>query len=155
MNSERCWQLGLIVSDLRQLHRSHSRRTTAISVLVECRVTDYGEGTSNVSPGRGRRIVAALARSPGDTIDQGYGPRGSTSAVSSPLTRGRRLGQANPQPSRRQGIIKASLVSAAQDESPSRRTCDNGGDFDCGGRLLGFYAGNQGHQLIHEQGERS
>jgi hypothetical protein len=66
---------------------------------------------------------------------------------SSPLTRGRGWGQANPQPSRRQGIIKASLVSAAQDESPSRRTCDDGGDFDCGGRLLGFHAGNQGHQL--------
>ena len=83
-------------------------------------------------------------------IDHGYGPQGSTSAVIFPANPGTWMGQANPQPSRREGIIKASLVSAVHDESPSRRTYDEGGGFDCGGRLLGFHAENQGHQQLHQ-----
>jgi hypothetical protein len=121
MNSERCWQLGLIVSELITSAARHAfgncigvirGELLPSASLVECRVTDYGEGTSSVSPGRGLRIVAALARSPGDTIDQGYGPPRSTSAVIFPANPGTWMGQANSPPSRREGITKASFVNA-------------------------------------------
>jgi hypothetical protein len=55
------------VGDLALRHKAQQRSVTLINCvagtsgpsLVDCRVMDYDEGTSNVSPGRRRRIVAA------------------------------------------------------------------------------------------------
>ena len=70
------------VGDLALRHKAQQRSVTLINCvagtsgpsLVDCRVMDYDEGTSNVSPGRGRRIVAAppkVAANYSDAITEG------------------------------------------------------------------------------------
>jgi two-component sensor histidine kinase len=94
MNSERCWRLGLIVSELITNAERHAFRNGGglirIEMLpslsfVECRVTDNGTGEPNICPGHGLRIVEALAKSLGGTIDQRFGPRGATAVVIFPI----------------------------------------------------------------------
>ena len=94
MESERCWRLGLIVSELitnAVRHAFHSGGG-AIRVellpsasFVECRVTDNGSGAANVNHGHGLKIIGALAESLGGRIDQQFGPRGATSVLIFPL----------------------------------------------------------------------
>jgi two-component sensor histidine kinase len=90
MNSERCWRLGLIVSELITNAERHAFRNGGglirVELLpslsfVECRVTDNGTGESNTPPGHGRKIVEALTKSLGGTIDQRFGPNGATAVV--------------------------------------------------------------------------
>ena len=90
MNSERCWRLGLIVSELITNAERHAFRNgggwVQIELLpslpfVECRVTDNGTGEANTRPGHGLKIVEALARSLGGTIDQRFGPHGATAVL--------------------------------------------------------------------------
>jgi two-component sensor histidine kinase len=90
MNSERCWRLGLIVSELITNAERHAfpnggglirvELTPSLS-LVECRITDNGTGEANTSPGHGLKIVEALAKSLGGTIDQRFGPHGATAVL--------------------------------------------------------------------------
>jgi hypothetical protein len=49
--------------------------------FVECRVTDSGTSEANTRPGHGRRIVEALSKSLGGTIDQRFGPHGATTVL--------------------------------------------------------------------------
>jgi two-component sensor histidine kinase len=94
MDSERCWRLGLIVSELitnAVRHAFHSGGG-AISIellpsasFVECRVADNGSGVANVNHGHGLKIIGALAESLGGSIDQQFGPRGATSVLIFPL----------------------------------------------------------------------
>jgi two-component sensor histidine kinase len=90
MNSERCWRLGLIVSELitNAVHHAFDERGGVIRVelrpsrsFVECRVTDNGTSEPNIPPGHGLKIIAALARSLEGTIEQHFGPRGATSVL--------------------------------------------------------------------------
>jgi two-component sensor histidine kinase len=90
MTSERCWRLGLIVSELITNAERHAfpsgggliRVEVLPSLpLVECRVTDNGTGEANTCPGHGLKIVEALAKSLGGTIDQRFGPHGATAAL--------------------------------------------------------------------------
>jgi two-component sensor histidine kinase len=90
MNSERCWRLGLIVSELITNAERHAFRNGGglirVELLpslsfVECRVTDNGTGEANTCPGHGLRIVEALAKSLGSTIDQRFGPHGATAIL--------------------------------------------------------------------------
>lgn len=90
MNSGRCWRLGLIVSELITNAERHAFRNggglVRIEMLpslsfVECRVTDNGTGEANTRPGQGLKIVKALAKSLGGTIDQRFGPHGATAVV--------------------------------------------------------------------------
>lgn len=90
MNSEQCWRLGLIISELITNAARHAfdERGGVIRVelrpsrsFVECRVTDNGSSEANIRPGHGLKIVAALARSLGGTIEQRFGPRGATSVL--------------------------------------------------------------------------
>jgi two-component sensor histidine kinase len=90
MNSERCWRLGLIVSELITNAERHAfgKGGGLISVellpslsFVECRVTDNGTGEPNTYPGYGLKIVEALAKSLGGTIDQRFGPHGATAVL--------------------------------------------------------------------------
>jgi two-component sensor histidine kinase len=95
MNSERCWRLGLIASELITNAARHAfseggglirvelRRSGS---FVECRVTDNGTGQSNIRPGRGLQIVEALAESLDGTIHQQFGPVGSASVLAFPLS---------------------------------------------------------------------
>jgi len=49
--------------------------------FVECRVTDNGSCEANTTPGHGLKIVEALARSLGGTIDQRFGSGGATAVL--------------------------------------------------------------------------
>jgi two-component sensor histidine kinase len=90
MNSDRCWRLGLIVSELITNAERHAFRNGGgwirVELLpslsfVECRVTNNGTGEPNSSPGHGLKIVEALTKSLGGTIDQRFGPLGATAVV--------------------------------------------------------------------------
>jgi two-component sensor histidine kinase len=90
MKSERCWRLGLIVSELITNAERHAFRTGGGLIRVEllpslsfleCRVTDNGTSEANTDPGQGLKIVEALARSLGGTIDQRFGPHGATAVL--------------------------------------------------------------------------
>jgi two-component sensor histidine kinase len=90
MNSERCWRLGLIVSELITNAERHAFRNGGglirVELLpslsfIECRVTDNGTSKENTRPRHGLKIVAALANSLGGTIDQRFGPRGATAVL--------------------------------------------------------------------------
>ena len=90
INSERCWRLGLIVSELVTNAERHAfgNGGSLIRVellpstsVVECRVTDNGASKMNIYPGRGLKIVEALARSLGGAIDQTFGPQGAAAVL--------------------------------------------------------------------------
>jgi two-component sensor histidine kinase len=90
MNSQRCWRLGLIVSELITNSVRHGLSETGGAICVElvpaspfikCRVTDNGTSQPVIRPGRGLEIVAALAKSLGGTIDHEFGPQGATSLL--------------------------------------------------------------------------
>ena len=90
MNSERCWRLGLIVSELITNAERHAFRNGGgwirvellpSSSFVECRVTNNGTGEPNTPPGHGLKIVEALTKSLGGTIDHRFEPHGATVAV--------------------------------------------------------------------------
>jgi two-component sensor histidine kinase len=94
INSERCWRLGLIVSELITNAERHAFGSggglirvelLTFTSFVECRITDNGKGEENTCPGRGLKIVEALARSLGGTIDQKFGPQGATAVLIFPL----------------------------------------------------------------------
>lgn len=90
MESERCWRLGLIVSELITNSARHAFRekngTIRVELLpspsiIECRVMDDGEGAPTIFPGNGIKIIASLAKSLGGTIDQHFGPQGASSVL--------------------------------------------------------------------------
>lgn len=94
MDSERCWRLGLIVSELITNSARHAFHDAggAIRVefmpaasFIECRVTDNGSAAQNIRPGRGSRIMEALAASLGGTIEQQFGPNGTETVLIFPL----------------------------------------------------------------------
>ena len=96
MDSERCWRLGLIVSELitNAVRHAFHGGGGAIRVellpsasFVECRVTDNGSGAANANHGHGLQIIGALAESLGGRIDLQFGPQGATSVLIFPLCR--------------------------------------------------------------------
>jgi two-component sensor histidine kinase len=95
MNSERCWRLGLIVSELITNAARHAFRDDGGLIRVElllsrtfvhCRVTDNGANEINIRPGSGLKIVEALAKSLGGSIGHHFGPRGAESVLRFPLS---------------------------------------------------------------------
>jgi two-component sensor histidine kinase len=93
MNSERCWRLGVIVSELVTNAARHAFRERGGTIvvellstasLVECRVTDDGTAEANVRPGQGLQIVQAMAEGLNGKVRQHFGPVGSTSVLSFP-----------------------------------------------------------------------
>jgi two-component sensor histidine kinase len=94
MNSERCWRLGLIVSELITNAARHAFcddgglirvELLPSATFVECRVTDNGARETNIRPGWGLKIVDALAKSLGGSIDHHFGSKGATSVLIFPL----------------------------------------------------------------------
>jgi two-component sensor histidine kinase len=90
MNTDRCWRLGLIVSELitnAERHAFHKRggwvrvELLPSASFVECRVSDNGASEGAINPGRGLRIVEALASSLGGVIKQDFGPHGATALL--------------------------------------------------------------------------
>jgi two-component sensor histidine kinase len=96
MEADRCWRLGLIVSELvtnaaRHAFKEHGGlirvELRATTKSLECRVIDNGVGIANVRAGCGLKILRALARGLGGTIEQWSGPHGTTSVVLFPMIR--------------------------------------------------------------------
>jgi two-component sensor histidine kinase len=107
MDSERCWRLGLIVSELvgNAARHAFGRRGGIIRVelvpstsFVQCRIRDNGKSESTARPGNGLRIVDALAGSLGGRFVQHFGPRGTRSVLTFPQDR--ELGRIAPTPKR-------------------------------------------------------
>jgi two-component sensor histidine kinase len=93
MDSQRCWRLGLIVSELITNSARHAFRDDGGLIrvellpstsVIECRVTDNGTGKPIVRPGNGTNIIASLANSLGGTIAQHFGPQGSMTVLAFP-----------------------------------------------------------------------
>jgi two-component sensor histidine kinase len=94
MDSERCWRLGLIVSELITNAARHAFRESGGTIrvelmpttsFVECWVIDNGVAAPNVRPGLGLRIMRALSSSLGATIDQQFGSSGTATVLIVPL----------------------------------------------------------------------
>jgi two-component sensor histidine kinase len=97
MSCDRCWRLGLIVSELITNSVRHAFgggggsirvELAQLQSVVECRVTDNGKGESSAGLGHGRLIIEGLVRSLGGTITQRFEHYGSTSVVRIPLKPG-------------------------------------------------------------------
>jgi two-component sensor histidine kinase len=95
MSSERCWRLGLILSELITNSARHAFRESGgmirIELLpsrtfVECRITDNGVGKEDIRRGRGLEIVEGLTRSLQGSIDQHFGLQGASSVLIIPLS---------------------------------------------------------------------
>ena len=94
MDSERCWRLGLIVSELITNSTRHAfhENSGLIRVellpsasIIECRVTDNGTSKPIIRPGNGTRIIESLAQSLGGTLQQHFGSRGTTAVLILPV----------------------------------------------------------------------
>jgi two-component sensor histidine kinase len=95
LDSEQCWKLGMIVSELITNSAKHAFREAAGTITVEvvcarhtvrCRVTDDGSSRRpSAESGTGLSIVNALAHELGGTFSQRIGSSGSVSLVTFPL----------------------------------------------------------------------
>jgi two-component sensor histidine kinase len=88
MNSERCWRLSMIISELITNSARHAFRDAGGKIRVElfrcgrfvhCRVADDGTAPEEIRPGRGSAIVKGLIASLDGTINQHFGPGGAVS----------------------------------------------------------------------------
>jgi two-component sensor histidine kinase len=96
MDAERCWRLGLIVSELITNSTRHAFGDNGGLIrvellpsrsIIECRVTDNGTSEPIICPGNGTKIISSLVKSLGGTIDQHFGPQGATSVLIFPACR--------------------------------------------------------------------
>jgi two-component sensor histidine kinase len=96
MDAERCWRLGLIVSELITNSARHAFGDNGGLIrvellpsrsIIECRVTDNGTSEPILCPGNGTKIISSLVQSLGGTIDQHFGPQGATSVLIFPACR--------------------------------------------------------------------
>jgi two-component sensor histidine kinase len=94
MDSERCWRLGMIISELVTNAARHAFGDGGGKIQVElsrrgplanCRVADDGTAPENIRPGRGFAIVQGLIATLHGTINQHFGPRGSVSDMNFPM----------------------------------------------------------------------
>lgn len=97
MESDRCWYLGMIISELISNSSRHAftKGSGTIRVVlsqdgsyVTCCVADNGTAPADIWPDRGFKIVKALAVRLQGTIEQQCGPRGTVSVLTFPLSRG-------------------------------------------------------------------
>ncbi len=94
MNSERCWRLGMIISELvtnaaRHVFGDAGGKThvklSRCGPFINCRVADDGTASEKIQPGRGFAIVEGLIASLHGTINQYFGPGGSVSDMNVPV----------------------------------------------------------------------
>ena len=90
IRSDQCWRLGLIVFELvtNAVRHGFDSAGGVIHVellpsdsLVECRVADNGCGTAGARPGRGLKIVEALAEAVGGRVEHFSGADGTTAVL--------------------------------------------------------------------------
>jgi two-component sensor histidine kinase len=85
LDASRCWRVGLVIAELVRNAARHglSGGAGAVWVVVEdlagrvrCSVCDDGAGAQGARPGRGRRLVQALAAELGGSITWSFAPNG-------------------------------------------------------------------------------
>jgi two-component sensor histidine kinase len=90
MSSQRCWILGLILSELITNAAKHAFRNNPGTIRVEllplgtnlrCRVSDNGASEINSKRGQGSRIVEALTLCLGGTIESQFRLHGSNTVL--------------------------------------------------------------------------
>ena len=91
--ADRCWRVGLIVSELitNAIRHAFADRGGAITVeigsaadIVHCRVSDNGKSCGSAAPGRGSRIVEALAGELGGCVERQFTATGTTVLLAFP-----------------------------------------------------------------------
>jgi two-component sensor histidine kinase len=94
MRSERCWKLGIIVSELITncvRHAFEGRggkiriELNSVGPYVQCCVIDNGSSQSSGLPGQGLKIITALARELDGEIVHRFGAEGAVSVLMFPL----------------------------------------------------------------------
>lgn len=94
LGAQRCWRMGMIVSELIVNASRHAFSGDGGKILVElssgdalavCTVTDNGSAPENVRPGQGLTIVRALAGDLSGSVDHQFGPRGTIVTLSFPV----------------------------------------------------------------------
>ena len=95
LESDRSWRVGLIVAELIRNAARHGfgcgPGTVRVSIAetrgwVRCRVSDNGRLAGNPQPGRGRRLVEALAAELGGSVDWSFTPAGCLARLDIPKT---------------------------------------------------------------------
>lgn len=95
LTAERCWMLGMIVSEIITNAVRHAFdaaggeirvRLAVRDLAAECRISDTGKARGNVRPGRGLKIMQELADALGGQIAFRFGPRGAVVVVRFPLS---------------------------------------------------------------------
>jgi len=93
VDTKTCWRIGMMVSELVTNAVRHAFGGTRGTVLVEmsklggeiyCRVSDDGCSGACPSPGRGTRIVKALATELGGAVEWTFRPLGASVLISFP-----------------------------------------------------------------------
>lgn len=95
LDAERCWRIGLILTELVRNAARHglggragsiSIRIQALDGGVSCLVRDYGAQARHASrPGRGRRLVETLAAELGGSVDWRFTPIGCIAHFQMPI----------------------------------------------------------------------
>ena len=94
ISSDRCWRLGMIVSELitNSMRHAFDGRGGTIRVelsssgpYVECCVMDNGSSRERREPGQGLKIVEALAKELNGNAVYRFGPKGAFSVVIFPI----------------------------------------------------------------------
>jgi two-component sensor histidine kinase len=100
LEAERCWKLGLIVSELltnvarhAQFGARHPKLRVELMLagnIVKCRVTDNGSAPEPIRRGRGLVIIGELASSLGGRVHTSRAAEGSSFLLTFPLTEAER-----------------------------------------------------------------
>jgi two-component sensor histidine kinase/DNA-binding winged helix-turn-helix (wHTH) protein len=94
MNSERCWRLGMIISELVTDAARHAFgdaggkikiKLSRCGPFINCRLAVDGAAPEKIRPGRGSAIVEGLIASLHGTINRHFGPEGSVSDMNFPV----------------------------------------------------------------------
>jgi two-component sensor histidine kinase len=96
LEGERCWKLGLIVSELltnvarhAQFDARHPESRVELMLagnVVKCRVSDNGSAPEHIRRGRGLTIIGELASSLGGRVHTSCAAEGSSLLLTFPLT---------------------------------------------------------------------
>ena len=93
LDSERCWILGMIISEWISNAARHAFSPAGGTIwvalsftgaLIECRVIDNGTTNGRIEPRQGTKIVRALTKALNGEVTQKFEPTGSTSTVTFP-----------------------------------------------------------------------
>jgi two-component sensor histidine kinase len=95
LEGERCWRLGLIVSELLTNVARHAQfdgypllrvELVLAGSVVKCGASDNGSASESIRPGRGLTIIGELASTLGGSIHTACVAEGSSFLVAFPLT---------------------------------------------------------------------